>query len=70
MSIETPKGWVKPQRPRTLVEVKELIKAKKEELAALELEAYNIEQGPRLEAIAKINNIMRAQQLTLADIIN
>lgn len=61
-------GWVKPQREATLAEVKALISEMEEQLAALKLKAFNLEQGPRLEAIAKIRNIMRAQQLTVADI--
>ena len=66
---EIPRGWVKPVRPRTITEVKALIIEREREVAALELELFNLQQGPRLEAIAKIRNIMRAQQLTMADIL-
>ena len=66
---EVPRGWVKPARPRTIAEVKALIIERKREVAALELELFNLQQGPRLEAIATIRNIMRAQQLTMADIL-
>jgi len=66
---EVPRGWVKPVRPRTIAEVKALIIERQREVAALELELFNLQQGPRLEAIAKIRNIMRAQQLTMADIL-
>ena len=70
MIDETPKGWIKPTAPRTLREIQELIAAKRAELIELEREAYNLENGPRLEAIAKILNIMCAQELTIADIIS
>ncbi len=68
MDEETPRGWVKPTRPRTIAEVKKLIVEKQREIAALELELFNLQQGPRLEALAQIRNIMRAQQLTIDDI--
>jgi len=67
---EIPRGWVKPVRPRTIAEVKSLIIERQREVAALELELFNLQQGPRLEAIAKIRNIMRAQQLTIEEICN
>jgi len=66
---EIPRGWVKPVRPRTIAEVKALIIERQREVASLELELFNLQQGPRLEAIAKIRNIMRAQQLTMTDIL-
>jgi len=68
MIDETPKGWVKPAAPRTEFELRELISAKKAELQALELELHNLTEGPRLEAIAQIRNIMRAQQISLSEI--
>ena len=64
---EIPRGWVKPVRARTIAEVKALIVDKQREVAALELELFNL-QGPRLEALAQIRNIMRAQQLTIEEI--
>ena len=67
---EIPRGWVKPVRARTIAEVKALIVEKQREVAALELELFNLQQGPRLEALAKIRNIMRAQQLSIEDICN
>ena len=63
-----PRGWVKPVRRRTVAEVRDLIVEHQRAVAALELELSNLQQGPRLEALAKIRNIMRAQQLTLEDI--
>jgi hypothetical protein len=67
-SEDIPRGWVKPVRRRTADEIKELIVERQREIAALELELFNLEEGPRLEALAQIRNIMRAQQLTVADI--
>ena len=65
---ELPRGWVKPARRRTIDEVKALIVERQREVASLELELFNLQQGPRLEALAKIRNIMRAQQLTIEDV--
>jgi hypothetical protein len=67
-SEDIPRGWVKPVRRRTADEVKELIVERQREITALRLELFNLEEGPRLEALAQIRNIMRAQQLTVADI--
>ncbi|MBW8827928.1 MAG: hypothetical protein JF606_00545 [Burkholderiales bacterium] len=68
MSDDVPTGWVKPQPRRTLAEVQQLIAVKREELEALELEAFNLIEGPRLEALVQIRNIMRAHQISLAEI--
>ncbi len=65
---DIPRGWVQPQRRRTIAEVKALIVERQREVAALELELFNLTQGPRLEALVQIRNIMRAQQLTIEDI--
>lgn len=65
---DIPRGWVKPVRHRTVDELKELIQERQRELAALELELFNLQQGPRLEALAQARNIMRAHQLTIEDI--
>ncbi len=67
-SEDLPRGWVKPVRRRTIDEVKALIIERQREVAALELELFNLQQGPRLEALAKIRNIMRAQQLTIEEV--
>ena len=68
MTDEMPPGWCKPQPKRTLAELEEVIAIKRAELSALQFEMFNLVEGPRLEAIAQIRNIMRAQQLTLEDI--
>lgn len=61
-------GWVKPRRQLTVLELKQMIAEKEAELEVLNNELFNLENGPRLQAVAQIRNIMRAQQLTLADI--
>ena len=68
MIDETPHGWVKPQRPRTVTELQQLIESREAELRALKNELFNLEHGARLEAVVQIRNILRAQQLTLSDI--
>jgi hypothetical protein len=65
---ELPRGWVKPVRRRTIEEVKALLVERQREVAALELELFNLQQGPRLEALATIRNIMRAQELTIDEV--
>ena len=62
-------GWIKPEKKLTLPELEVFIATKEAELAALKQEAYNLEYGPKLEALAQIRNIMRAQSLTVADIV-
>lgn len=61
-------GWVKPTRSRTLTELLQMIADKRAELALLEAEASSLQEQAKLEAIAKARNIMRAHQLSLADI--
>ena len=65
---ELPKGWVTPMRSRTVAEVKALILERQREVAQLELELFNLQQGPRLQAIATIRSIMRAHELTADDV--
>lgn len=61
-------GWVRPERKRTADELRALISQKRTELADLEAELQELEEGPRLEALVQILRIMRAQQLTLEDL--
>lgn len=63
MSIERESGWIKPEKKRTLAELQQLIAEKKAELQALEGEAAPLMEHARLEAIAKIRNIIRAYEL-------
>ena len=65
---EPASGWVKPARPRTVSEIKALILERKRDIAALELELFNLQQGLRLEALAQARNIMRAHDLSIDDI--
>jgi hypothetical protein len=61
-------GWIKPTRSRTLPELQQMIADKRAELALLEAEASSLREQAKPEAIAKARNIMRAHQLSLADI--
>jgi hypothetical protein len=61
-------GWVKPTRSRTLPELQQMIADKRAELALLEAEASSLHEHAKLEAIVQVRNIMRAHQLSLADI--
>jgi hypothetical protein len=65
---ERPSGWVKPQREPTLAELKAMIAETETKLLALKRQAEELEEGRRLEAIVQIRNIMRAQDLSIADI--
>lgn len=65
---ESPTGWVKPQRKRTLPELQALIKEKRTELQLLENEAFELWNDQRLRAIAQARNIMRAHDLTVHDL--
>lgn len=65
---EESNGWVKPQRSRNKEELQALIQAKQAELASLEAELQDLIDGPRLEALVQVRNIMRAQALTLEDL--
>ena len=61
-------GWVKPQRAPTYEEICARIKDLRTELSELERQAEDMREASKLEALVKIRNIMRAQQLTLEDI--
>jgi len=63
-----PSGWIKPTRSRTLPELDEMIAMKRAELELLEAEASDLREHAKLEALAKVRNIMRAHQLSLADL--
>ncbi|WP_157269479.1 H-NS histone family protein [Azohydromonas aeria] len=62
-------GWVKPQRAPTYEEILARIDELRTELTALEQQAADMREASRLEALVKIRNIMRAQQLTVEDIL-
>ena len=61
-------GWVKPTRRRTLLELEQMIAVKQAELESLQAEASDLREQSKLEAVAKARNIMRAHQLTPADL--
>jgi hypothetical protein len=62
-------GWVKPQRAPTYEEIVARIGELRTELEALERQAHDMREAARLDALVKIRNIMRAQQLTIEDIM-
>lgn len=66
--MESQTGWTKPQRTRTLTELQQLIAHKRAELQTLEQEACALIEDAKLEAIVKVRNIMRANQLSLDDV--
>jgi len=68
MDDDTPRGWIKPERKRTLAELRTLIAEKRNELAELIREADDLASTERLKAIAQIRNIMRAHELTMDDV--
>lgn len=61
-------GWVKPQRAPTYDEIVARINDLRAELTELERQADEMREAARLDALVKIRNIMRAQQLTIDDI--
>ncbi len=63
-------GWIKPQRKRTLQEIRRRLEELRVEYKALEKEAAALETDAKLEAIAMARNIMRAHELTLADVVS
>jgi hypothetical protein len=62
-------GWVKPQRAPTYDEIMVRINDLRTELSELEKQAADMRETTRLDALVKIRNIMRAQQLTVEDIL-
>ncbi|WP_028998154.1 H-NS histone family protein [Azohydromonas australica] len=68
MSDEVPTGWVKPVAKPTPASLKARIAELRTELAAAEAQLREMEEGARLEALVKIRNLMRAFELTLADL--
>jgi hypothetical protein len=68
MTEEVPSGWVKPVAKPT----RESLQARIVELHTERAEAENhlreMEEGARLEALVKVRNLMRAFELTPADL--
>jgi DNA-binding protein H-NS len=63
-----PSGWVKPVAKPTHESLKARVGELRTELAEAEAQLREIEEGERLEALVKIRNLMRAFQLTPADL--
>lgn len=68
MTAELPTGWVKPVAKPTPESLKARIAELRAELAAAEGQLREMEEGTRLEALVKVRNLMRAFQLTPADL--
>ena len=65
---DLPKGWVKPVAKPTPETLKARIAELRAELTEAEAQLREMEEGERLEALVKIRNLMRAFQLTPADL--
>lgn len=65
---DTPKGWVKPVAKATRESLKANIAELRAKLADAEAQLQEIEEGERLEALVKVRNLMRAFELTPADL--
>jgi hypothetical protein len=65
---DMPKGWVKPVAKPTPESLKARIAELRADLAEAESQLREMEEGARLEALVKIRNLMRAFELTPADL--
>ncbi len=65
---DMPKGWVKPVAKPTLESLKARVAELRAELAEAEGQLREMEEGERLEALVKVRNLMRAFELTPADL--
>ena len=63
-----PKGWVKPVAKPMPEMLKARIVELRAELAEAERQLHELEEGARLEALVKVRNLMRAFELTPADL--
>ncbi len=68
MTDEVPTGWVKPVAKPTPESLKARIAELRAELTAAEAQLREMEEGERLEALVKVRNLMRAFELTPADL--
>jgi hypothetical protein len=68
MTEDMPKGWVKPVAKPTPESLKTRIAELRAELATAEAQLEQMESDARLEALVKIRNLMRAFELTPADL--
>lgn len=65
---DMPKGWVKPVAKPTRESLKARIAELRAELAEAESQLHEMEEGAKLEAVVKVRNLMRAFELTPADL--
>jgi hypothetical protein len=65
---DMPKGWVKPVAKPTPESQRARIAELRTELAEAESQLREMEEGARLEALVKVRNLMRAFELTPADL--
>jgi hypothetical protein len=68
MTDEVPTGWVKPVAKPTRESLKARIAELRAELAEAEAQLREMEEGARLEVLVKVRNLMRAFELTPADL--
>ncbi|WP_029002177.1 H-NS histone family protein [Azohydromonas australica] len=68
MTDDVPTGWVKPVAKLTPESLKARISNLRTELADAESQLREMEEGTRLEALVKVRNLMRAFELTPADL--
>lgn len=66
--IDAPRGWVKPVAKPTRESLKTRVAEVRAELAKAEAQLREMEEGARLEALVRIRNLMRAFELTPADL--
>lgn len=65
---DMPKGWVKPAAKPTRESLKARVAELRAQLAEAERQLREMEEGKRLEALVKVRNLMRAFELTPADL--
>jgi hypothetical protein len=65
---DMPKGWVKPVAKPTRESVQARVVELRAELAKAQAQLREMEEGDRLEALVKVRNLMRAFELTPADL--
>jgi hypothetical protein len=63
-----PSGWVKPVAKPTREALKTRVAELRAQLAEAEAQLREMEEGERLEVLVKVRNLMRAFELTPADL--
>lgn len=67
-TADMPKGWVKPVAQPTRESLRARVAELRTELAEAEDQLREMEEGARLEALVKVRSLMRAFELTSADL--